>query len=77
RRQDGNTNVVPLNQFLSWHRIILFILRKIEANHTFKIYGVEHYGIMNNRPNTLAPKQENSEVEDIIDLYREISNDKD
>ncbi|CAG8831426.1 22176_t:CDS:2, partial [Gigaspora margarita] len=38
--------------------------------------SVEHYGIMNDRPNTLAPKQKNDEVNDIIDLYREISDDK-
>ncbi|CAG8843732.1 30247_t:CDS:2, partial [Gigaspora margarita] len=29
--------------------------------------SVEHYGVINDRPNTPAPKQENSEVEDIID----------
>ena len=39
--------------------------------------SVEHYGIMNDRLNTLAPKQENDEVLDIIDLYGEISDDED
>jgi len=29
----------------------------------------DHYGIMNNRPIIPVPKQENDEVEDIIDLY--------
>ncbi|CAH1770545.1 1561_t:CDS:1, partial [Entrophospora sp. SA101] len=37
--------------------------------------SVEHYGVMNDRPNTPAPKQENNEVEDIINLYGEISDD--
>jgi hypothetical protein len=37
--------------------------------------SVEHYGVMNDRPKTSAPKQENSEVEDIINLYGEISDD--
>src|SRR6185369_10990009 len=99
--KDGNTNVAPLNQFLSCHRITSFILRKIGADHASRVHGgrndsrrqylrqlacrhkighassVEHYGVMNDRPNTPAPKQENSEVEDIIDLYGEISDDED
>ncbi|KAF0420608.1 hypothetical protein F8M41_006923 [Gigaspora margarita] len=71
--KDGNTNVVPLNQFLSRHRITSFILRKIGAVHASRVHGdhalsVEHYGVMNDRPNTPAPKQENSEIEDIIDF---------
>ena len=97
--KDGNTNVAPLNQFLSRHKITSFILRKIGADHTSRVHGgrndsrrqylrqlacrhkighalsVEHYGVMNDRPNTPAPKQINSEVEDIIDLYGEISDD--
>ncbi|CAG8634090.1 6986_t:CDS:2 [Gigaspora rosea] len=73
--KDRNTNIVPLNQFLSCHRITSFILRKVGADHAFRVHGVEHYGVINDRPNTLAPNQENGEVEDIIDLYREISND--
>ena len=100
--KDGNTNVAPLNQFLSRHKITSFILRKIGADHASRIHGsrndsrrqylrqlacrhkighassVEHYGVivMNDRPNTPAPKQENSEVEDIINLYGEISDDE-
>ncbi|CAG8640998.1 5726_t:CDS:1, partial [Racocetra fulgida] len=35
--------------------------------------SVEHYSVINDRPNTLVPKQENDKVEDIINLYREIS----
>ncbi|CAG8679006.1 18178_t:CDS:2, partial [Gigaspora margarita] len=78
--KDGNTNVAPLNLFLSRHRITSFILRKIGADHASRVHGgkndscrqylrqlacrhkighassVEHYGIMNDRPNTLASK---------------------
>ncbi|CAG8472179.1 4666_t:CDS:2 [Gigaspora rosea] len=73
--KNGNTNVVPLNQFLSRHRITPIYIKKIGADHASRVHGVEHYGIMNDRPNTPAPKQKNSEVKDIIDLYREISDD--
>ncbi|CAG8784229.1 16944_t:CDS:2, partial [Dentiscutata erythropus] len=97
--KDGNTNVVPLNQFLSQHKITSFILRKIGANHASRVHGgkndtgrqhlrqlayrhkighassVEHYGVINDRPIIPTPKQENSEVEDIINLYGEISDD--
>ncbi|CAG8797217.1 18957_t:CDS:2, partial [Dentiscutata erythropus] len=81
--KNENTNVVPLNQFLSCHRITSYILRKIGADHTSRVHGgrndfccqylrqlacrhkigyalsVKHYGVMNDRPNTPAPKQEN------------------
>ncbi|CAG8783397.1 3448_t:CDS:2, partial [Dentiscutata erythropus] len=91
--KNGNTNIAPLNQFLSRHRITSYILRKIGTDHASRVYGgrndscrqylwqlacrhkighalsVEHYSVMNDRPNTPASKQENSEVEDIIDLY--------
>ncbi|CAG8791044.1 24752_t:CDS:2, partial [Dentiscutata erythropus] len=64
KNKDGNTNVAPLNQFLSRHRITLYMLRKIGADHASRVHGVEHYGVMNNRPNTPAPKQENNEDKD-------------
>ncbi|CAG8764434.1 28611_t:CDS:2 [Gigaspora margarita] len=78
--KNENTNVAPLNQFLSRYKITSFILRKIGADHASKVHGgrndsrcqylrqlacrhkighassVEHYGVMNDRPNTLAPK---------------------
>ncbi|CAG8843382.1 25330_t:CDS:2, partial [Gigaspora margarita] len=84
--KDKNTNVAPLNQFLSRYKIISFILRKIGADYASRVHGgrndsryqylrqlacrhkighalsVEHYGVMNDRPNTLAPKQKNSEI---------------
>ncbi|CAG8775460.1 18974_t:CDS:1, partial [Dentiscutata erythropus] len=93
KNKNGNTNVAPLNQFLSRYRITSYMLRKIGADHAFRVHGgrndscyqylwqlacrhkidhalsVKHYGVMNDRPNAPAPKQENSEVEDIIDLY--------
>jgi hypothetical protein len=37
--KDGNTNVAPLNQFLSCHRITSFILRKIGADHASRVHG--------------------------------------
>ncbi|KAF0370629.1 hypothetical protein F8M41_013228 [Gigaspora margarita] len=37
--KDGNTNIVPLNQFLSRYRITLFILRKIGADYTSRVHG--------------------------------------
>ncbi|CAG8780786.1 25721_t:CDS:2, partial [Gigaspora margarita] len=37
--KDGNTNVAPLNQFLSRHKITSFILRKIGADHASRIHG--------------------------------------
>ncbi|RIB16656.1 hypothetical protein C2G38_2189321 [Gigaspora rosea] len=61
--KDRNTNIVPLNQFLSCHRITSFILRKVGADHAFRVHGVEHYGVINDRPNTLAPNQENDDSE--------------
>ncbi|RHZ87449.1 hypothetical protein Glove_34g11 [Diversispora epigaea] len=36
--KDGNTNVIILNQFLSRHKITLSILRKIRADHAFRVY---------------------------------------
>ncbi|CAG8810231.1 23216_t:CDS:1, partial [Dentiscutata erythropus] len=36
--KDENTNVVPLNQFLSRQRIISFILRKIGADHASRVH---------------------------------------
>ncbi|CAG8815705.1 467_t:CDS:2, partial [Dentiscutata erythropus] len=83
--KNGNTNIAPFNQFLNRYRITSYILRKIGADHTFRVHGgrndsrhqylrqlacrhkigytlsVEHYSVMNDRPNTPAPKQENSE----------------
>ncbi|CAG8776800.1 5388_t:CDS:1, partial [Dentiscutata heterogama] len=83
--KNGNTNVVPLNQFLSCHRITSYMLRKIGADYASRVHrggndfcyqylwqlaykhkisyasSVEHYGVINDRPNTPAPKQENSE----------------
>ncbi|CAG8850095.1 26499_t:CDS:2, partial [Gigaspora margarita] len=73
--KDGNTNVAPLNLFLSHHRITSFILRKIGADHASRVHGVEHYGVMNDRQIIPVPKQENNEVEDIIALYKQIDND--
>ncbi|CAJ0634292.1 7685_t:CDS:2 [Entrophospora sp. SA101] len=43
-------------------------LCKLALRHKINREASDHYGIMNNRPNTPAPKQENSEVEDIIDF---------
>ena len=37
--KDGNTNVAPLNQFLSQHKITSFILRKIGADHASRVHG--------------------------------------
>ncbi|RIB24714.1 hypothetical protein C2G38_2167772 [Gigaspora rosea] len=52
-------------------------LRQLAYRHKIGYASsVEHYGIMNDRPNTPAPKQENSKVEDIIDLYGEIFDDE-
>ncbi|RIB30498.1 hypothetical protein C2G38_2152432 [Gigaspora rosea] len=39
--KDGNTNVVPLNQFLSCYRITSFILRKIGADHASRVHGLD------------------------------------
>nr|CAG8610047.1 15866_t:CDS:1 [Entrophospora candida] len=50
-------------------------LCKLALRHKINREASDHYGIMNSRPNIPAPKQENSEVEDIIDLYGEISDD--
>lgn len=36
--KDGNTNVAPLNQFLSRHKITSFILRKIGADHASRVH---------------------------------------
>ncbi|CAH1768326.1 6696_t:CDS:2 [Entrophospora sp. SA101] len=85
--KDGDVNVHPINNFLIPYGISSSLLRKIGSDHAIIIHEAlrhkinreasDHYGIMNNRPNTPAPKQENSEVEDIIDLYGEISDDED
>jgi hypothetical protein len=37
--KDGNTNVAPLNQFLSRHKITSFMLRKIGADHASRVHG--------------------------------------
>ncbi|CAG8845065.1 28107_t:CDS:2, partial [Gigaspora margarita] len=37
--KNGNTNVAPLNQFLSHHKITSFILRKIGADQASRIHG--------------------------------------
>ncbi|CAG8720579.1 7713_t:CDS:2, partial [Dentiscutata erythropus] len=37
--KNGNTNVAPLNQFLSRHRITSYMLRKIGANHASRVHG--------------------------------------
>ncbi|RHZ63285.1 hypothetical protein Glove_330g79 [Diversispora epigaea] len=93
--KDGNTNVVPLNQFLSRHRITSVhggkndtgrqYLRQLACRHKIgHASSVEHYGVMNDRPNMcldtssaipaprpIAPmiKQEYDEIEDFYDLY--------
>ncbi|CAG8492569.1 17933_t:CDS:2 [Dentiscutata erythropus] len=50
-------------------------LCKLALRYKINREASDHYSVMNNRLNTPAPKQENSEVEDIIDLYGEISDD--
>ena len=37
--KDGNTNVVPLNQFLSRYKITSYMLRKIGADHASRVHG--------------------------------------
>ncbi|CAG8817213.1 10794_t:CDS:1, partial [Dentiscutata erythropus] len=37
--KNRNTNIAPLNQFLSCHRITSYILRKIGANYTSRVHG--------------------------------------
>ncbi|KAG9301856.1 hypothetical protein G9A89_004535 [Geosiphon pyriformis] len=37
--KDRNTNVVPLNLFLSRHRITSYMLRKIGADHASRVHG--------------------------------------
>ncbi|CAG8812498.1 5273_t:CDS:2, partial [Dentiscutata erythropus] len=37
--KNGNTNVAPLNQFLSRYRITSYILRKIGADHASRVHG--------------------------------------
>ncbi|CAG8799342.1 16601_t:CDS:1, partial [Dentiscutata erythropus] len=39
KNKDRNTNVAPLNQFLSRHRITSYMLRKIDADHASKVHG--------------------------------------
>ena len=36
--KDGNTNVVPLNQFLSHYRITSYMLRKRGADHASRVH---------------------------------------
>ncbi|CAG8792774.1 11395_t:CDS:2, partial [Dentiscutata erythropus] len=89
KNKDGNTNIAPLNQFLSHHRITSYMLKKIGADHASRVHKdrndschqylrqlayrhkightllVEHYGVMNDRPNTPSPKQENKPDPDL------------